>query len=37
MQGHAFATGQSMMSVAEEVLAGRLAFHSGPSGIEERR
>ncbi|WP_181064374.1 GAF and ANTAR domain-containing protein [Pseudoclavibacter sp. AY1F1] len=37
IQGHAFATGQPMMKVAEEILAGRLAFHSGPSGIEERR
>ncbi|MBS3178682.1 MULTISPECIES: GAF and ANTAR domain-containing protein [unclassified Pseudoclavibacter] len=37
IQGHAFATGRSMMSVAEDILAGKLAFHSGPSGIEERR
>ncbi|PPG42157.1 GAF and ANTAR domain-containing protein [Pseudoclavibacter sp. RFBA6] len=37
IQGHAFATGRSMMEVAEEILAGQLAFRAGPSGIEERR
>lgn len=36
IQGRAFATGRSMMEVAEDVIAGRIAFHMGPSGIEER-
>jgi hypothetical protein len=36
LQGHAFAAGRSMMSVADDILAGRLSFHAGPDGIEER-
>jgi hypothetical protein len=37
IQGHAFASGRSMKEVAEDILAGRLAFMDGPSGIEEDR
>ncbi|WP_181028607.1 GAF and ANTAR domain-containing protein [Pseudoclavibacter sp. RFBA6] len=37
IQGRAFATGRSMMEVAQDVIGGRIAFHMGPSGIEERR
>ncbi len=37
IQGHAFSTGRSMMSVAQDIIAGELAFQAGPSGIEERR
>jgi hypothetical protein len=36
LQGHAFAADRTMMSVADDVLAGRLAFRAGPDGIEER-
>jgi hypothetical protein len=37
IQGHAFATGRSMMSVADDIISGHLAFQTGPAGIEERR
>jgi hypothetical protein len=36
IQGHAFASGRSMMAVADDIIAGRMGFHDGPTGIEER-
>ncbi|MDO9396750.1 MAG: GAF and ANTAR domain-containing protein [Herbiconiux sp.] len=37
IQGHAFATERSMMSVAADILAGRLDFSKGENGIEDPR
>jgi hypothetical protein len=35
IQGHAFATNQSMMAVAEDILTGRLSFENELDGIED--
>lgn len=37
IQGYSFASGRSMKEVSDDILAGRLAFHDGPAGIEEIR
>jgi len=37
IRGHAFATDTSMMTVADDILTGRLTFGTGADGIEETR
>jgi hypothetical protein len=37
IKGHAFASGRSMMEVADDILEGRLSFTRGADGFEETR